>query len=308
MFDQFTEVSGVIGIQRAADTGIDLYVLFIKAEGGGYGLQHFLGDARHVGGGADIFQHHREFIPAQPGNAVATAQLAGHAPAETANQQVAVEFTEVIVDAGELVDVDVQQGSLEVIALRALHGALKVRPKTHAVQGTGENVPIGQLADNGARLLQFYAVVQDTVDQGVLELAPDQMVLGPALAELCRCGAVRRIVQQQYDGQGGSVLLCQAQQVVSFRADGHDDGVDIRVQQRFQLLAADQPEARRYGAVETIRQDQMIGLVGGNHHHGTQIHKCPGQSLCRIHSIVSQLCGWTQRYSINNINLYVVFE
>jgi hypothetical protein len=86
-----------------------------------------------------------------------------------------------LISLNELVDIEIQHGGLEVIALGALYGALHVGAQAGAVQRTGQRVVIAETLDLLPGVAQFDAVIQDAVQGFVLQVAPHQEVPRPQL-------------------------------------------------------------------------------------------------------------------------------
>ena len=159
------------------------------------GFQHFLGNHFDIRNGAYVFQHNRKFIATQACDAVGVAHFVDQAARDRFDHHIAISLSVVVVDIGELIDIDIEQGGIEAVAFRPVHGAFHVRPESHPVECAGERVAIGELLNLLSRFFQLDAVVENAVDQGVLQLPADQVVLCAVSAQEAD-GGVLGFIQQ----------------------------------------------------------------------------------------------------------------
>ena len=114
-----------------------------------------------------------------------------------------------VVDAGELVDVDVEQSCVEAIPFRAVHRTLQMSTKTHPIEHPGKRVAIGQLPDLLTSLLELNVVIEDPVHQCILQLPADKIVLGAQFAQMAKRSLLGLIQHHNKRGRG-IVLVGQA--------------------------------------------------------------------------------------------------
>ena len=87
-----------------------------------------------------------EFVPAQPRGDIGLTEAAAQAPGDALQQLVADGMAESVVDALELVDVDIKHGKLPT-GLHVLQRPLQLLAEQYAVWQIGERVVMGEMGD-----------------------------------------------------------------------------------------------------------------------------------------------------------------
>ena len=152
-------IGAVLRRQRDADRGVGRQLMAEAL----IGLPDRVMDPRDQIGGlvgrADGGLNHGEFVAAEPGDQVALLEAAADAACDRLQQLVADMMSERVVDALELVDVDVEQR--ELMALGGLFQlALDPLAEQHPVRQVGQRVVMRQMRD----LLVGCAAVGDVLD------------------------------------------------------------------------------------------------------------------------------------------------
>ena len=146
ILDQLIEIGAVLRRQRDADAGVGRELVTEAL----IGLPDRLMNSRHefhdVGGVADAGLDHRELVAAQPRDQVGLPDAAPDAVGHGLQQFVADMMPERVVDALELVDVDIEQRELLAPA-GSLQLAFDLFAEQHPVRQVGQRVVMREVRD-----------------------------------------------------------------------------------------------------------------------------------------------------------------
>ena len=107
--DDVLEIDAVVGEQRDADAGAHLVIAAAEIRRQRERADHAIGDLPRGLGIADIAQQHREFIAAEPRDRVALFRAGLEAVRDDRQQLVARAVAERVVDALEVIEIDVHE-------------------------------------------------------------------------------------------------------------------------------------------------------------------------------------------------------
>src|SRR5262249_10886789 len=163
VLDQLFEIGAVLRRQCDADRSVGRQMMAEALEG----LAYRVADSRHgiqyVVDTLDGGLGHGELGAAEPRDQVAFADAAAQPRRDGLQQFVADMVAERVIDALELVDVDIEQGEL-LAARDLLQLALHLFVEQHAVGQVGERVVMGEMRDLLVGVAAFGDVVDDVDD------------------------------------------------------------------------------------------------------------------------------------------------
>ena len=114
-----------------------------------------------------------------------------------------------VVNAGELINIDVEQSCVEAIPFRTIHSTLQMSTKTHSIEHPGKRIGIRQLSDLLASQLELNVVLEDAVHECILQLPADKIVLGSQFAQMAK-RSLLGVIQHHNKRGRGIVLVGQA--------------------------------------------------------------------------------------------------
>ena len=114
-----------------------------------------------------------------------------------------------VVDVGELINIDVEQSCVEAVPFRTIHRTLQMSTKTHSIEHPGKRIAVGQLSDFLASQLELNVVIEDAVHECILQLPADKIVLGSQFAQMAKRSLLGLIQHHNKRGRG-IVLVGQA--------------------------------------------------------------------------------------------------
>jgi hypothetical protein len=146
VLDQLIEVGTVLRCQRNADAGVGGEMMAEAVAGLPDGVMDSRDEFHHIGGAADRGPDHGEFVAAEPRDQIAPLEATLDAAGNRLQQLVADMMSERVVDALELVNVDIEQGELLAL-LRFFELALDLLAEQHPVGQLGQRVVMGEVRD-----------------------------------------------------------------------------------------------------------------------------------------------------------------